>query len=535
MSDYNYLIRKDQPVRPFHKHWQFCVGSGHAALALRADYVRQLKYIHDNLGIRYVRFHGILNDDMHTLDTFDDILEGLPCGREIVEENFYLCGVAYDNILSCGMKPFVELSFMPYLLAGEEKKGKGFYGSNFGNPADLGRWAAYIQSFVRYLIHRYGEKEVESWYFEVWNEPDLQGAFYLGTQEDYFKLYVMTATAVKEVDSRLRVGGPATSGSKWIADFVKFTQKENVPVDFISTHQYAGDPLTGVEEDSDLKSKKTHKPDKKKQMKEMMEKISSVLQEKEGITCLEAVRMMFGDPSEIKDIPSDRFAINSEIVRKQACGLPVIYDEWNFLATFSAESNDTRKAAAYDIRTAINVEPNVTGSSIWCFSDIFEEMHQFKEEFHGGFGMLTIHGIPKPTFHVFQMLAQAGDEIYIMENEEAREIEMSAFTGEDGKDIFFYRFSMKQTDAPKQTAGLQFELDEEPKEVWVQRIDEEHCNPYGLWAAAGRPADLTPREVADIIERSALQKERLDYKYENGVLSCEVSLGVNDICRIHIN
>lgn len=538
MSDYHFRISRNQEKRPFHKHWQFCVGGGHAALALRLDYIKQLKYIHDELGIRYVRFHGVLNDNMHTLDSFDQVLEGLPRGKEIIERDFYLCGIAYDNVLSTGMKPFVELSFMPESLAREEKKGNGFYGSNFSHPKDLNAWAQYIKSFISYLLHRYGNEEVESWYFEVWNEPDLQGAFYLGTQQEYFALYEATAQAIKEVDGNLRVGGPATSGSKWVGDFVAFCHDNKVPVDFISTHQYAGDPLTGIEEDSDLQKKRREEKsgasteDKAQKLQRQMQKLSDMLPE--NVTCLEVLRIMFGDPSESKEIPLDRFVKNSEVVKAQAQGLPVIYDEWNMLATFSSHSNDMRKAAAYDLKTAIDVEENVTESAVWCFSDIFEEMHQFKEEFHGGFGMLTIHGIPKPTFYAFKMLSEAGAERYVMEDMAEQEIEASAFDGENGKDVYLYRVNMKQPDLEKKTVQVQIELEKAPAEVWLERIDEDHGNPCKIWERDGKKADLTAKEVECLIKESCMRREKIDYGFENGVFSCNVRLGVNDVYHIHV-
>ena len=160
------------------------------------------------------------------------------------EFNFRACGIAYDNVLSAGMKPFVELSFMPRELAEDpEKTGSFYYRPIDCMPKDLTAWRDYIQRFIRFLEHRYGEAEVRTWYFEVWNEPDLNPVFFQGTRDDYFRLYEATARAIKEVDPHLSVGGPATSGSKWVKSFRNFCEEKNVPLDFISTHQYAGDPL----------------------------------------------------------------------------------------------------------------------------------------------------------------------------------------------------------------------------------------------------------------------------------------------------
>lgn len=533
-----FIIDKRIQVKPFHKHWQFCVGSDHAAVAIRADYVNQLKFIHDELGIQYVRFHGIFNDDMHTLDSFNQVFSALPGGEKIVERNFYLCGVVYDNILSCGMKPFVELSFMPQSLAKEKKTDGGFYGSNFNNPRDLKEWADYVQSFIQYLLHRYGNEEVESWFFEVWNEPDLMGAFYLGTQEEYYKLYEVTAKAIKEINPKLRVGGPATSGSKWIKSFVSYCKQNNLPLDYVSTHQYAGDPLGGVEDEGgpdneNTETKKEDRSDKKKQLQEKLASVTSALQDDN--TCLDILRMMFGDPSETKDIASDTFKKNSAIVKRQAEGLPVYYTEWNMLATFSAYSNDTKKAAAYNLKTALDIEENVTGSCVWCFSDIFEELHQFKEEFHGGFGLQTIHGIPKPTFYALKMLTELGSERYDLgENSTNHEIGIAAFMGENRKDILLFRQKMKQIDLPKEKVNIKMELAHKPSKVILERIDDNHCNPLKIWEEDGSKADLTPQEVEEIKAKSQLTEETLDYVFKDGWFEVTVGLCVNDIYHIKI-
>lgn len=216
------VIDKNTPTKEFRHHWKFCVGSAHATYALRHDYTVQLAKVREELGIERVRFHGIFGDDMHTLTRATDILP-MPFGRSYVERTFRQCAAAYDNILSAGMKPFVELSFMPKQLAMFGfAKGFFFYKPIVSLPRCMKKWQEYIGEFVRFLIDRYGKEEVESWFFEVWNEPDLPVIFFDGTQKEYFKLYAATARAIKAVDNKIRVGGPATSGNKWVEEFVAY-------------------------------------------------------------------------------------------------------------------------------------------------------------------------------------------------------------------------------------------------------------------------------------------------------------------------
>lgn len=139
-------------------------------------------------------------------------------------------------MLSIDVKPFVELSFMPEdLKSGNETV--FWWKGNKTPPADKGKYASLIYEVVKHLVQRYGLDEVKQWYFEVWNEPNHKG-FFTGTKEDYFEMYKIAANSVKKVSPELRVGGPATAGNAWVGDFIDYCDKNNVPLDYISTHTY---------------------------------------------------------------------------------------------------------------------------------------------------------------------------------------------------------------------------------------------------------------------------------------------------------
>ena len=526
-------IPGNTPRNPFNKHWQHCVCSCHASFALRRDYTEQLTRVHDELGIQRVRFHGIFDDDMHTVHRFSDILP-IPGGKKLYEQSFRYCGIAYDNVIRAGMQPFVELGSMPKHLARRQKKGLFYYKPIISMPKDDVTWTNYISDFIRFLIRRYGLEEIRTWFFEVWNEPDLRIAFFDGTQADYFHLYEITARAVKAVDEQLKVGGPATSGSKWISEFVAFCEKNSVPVDFVSTHQYAGDPLGGVHDDTVVEGEKKKEKPQSVFSGVNLFRLFSVFKGMEGKTVLEGLRKIMRDPSEEKNIPNDTFKTNAPIVKRQAKGLPVYYTEWNENAVFSSYTNDTRKVAAYDVKTALDIENDVDGSAIWCFSDIFEEFHPFPEEFHGGFGLLSQHGIPKPVFYALKMLNMAGNERYELPGATDGEISMAAFYGGGEMQVLLTRQKMKNLDLPKEPAVVTVELPEAPKSLILNRVDEMHCNPLKLWEEMGSIVDLTPAEVEHIKEKTAMIDEPIDYTYENGLLTFSAALGVNDVYFIRI-
>ena len=521
-------IAKDAPQRPLNKHWQFCVGSGHAGLALRTDYCRQLARVHKELRMERVRFHGIFCDDMHTLHNLKDFLP-LPGGKRFTEQSFRLCGLAYDNVLEAGMQPFVELGFMPKHLAKRNKRGLFYYKPNISLPKSDAAWEEYIKAFIRFLLQRYGARRVEGWYFEVWNEPDLRIAFFNGSQDDYFHLYEVTVRAIKEVNPRLMVGGPSTSGSKWVDAFVSFCSSRGVPLDFVTTHQYAGDPLGGVQDQGGPSAKENTE-----KIGLSWAKLRHLMFGRRPGTVLEGLRQFMGDNSETGDIAGDIFMKNAPIVKRQAGGLPVFYTEWNENATFSAYTNDTRKVAAYDAKVALDIAEDVTGSSIWCFSDIFEELHPFPEEFHGGFGLLSQHGIPKPVYHAMKMLADVEGQHCLLDVPQDSEISAYAFKSEAQTQLLLVRQKMKNLDLPKLSAAVAVELDVPPAAVTLRRIDENHGNPLKVWEAQGRPMDITPAEALTISEETAVREEALKYHYEGGVLRFAVELGVNDLYFIQI-
>ena len=520
-----FALAEKTPLQPFDKHWQFCVGSGHAGLALRADYCRLLRLAHDELGMGRVRFHGIFGGAMHTMHRLSDILP-LPGAKKYIETSFRHCGIVYDNVLAAGMRPFVELGFMPPLLAKHKSRGLFFYKPNISQPRDLDAWKQYVQSFVRFLQGRYGKEEVRGWFFEVWNEPDLRIVFFRGGQSDYFRLYEATVRAIKAVDPQIRVGGPATSNSKWVADFVEFCEKKQVPADFVSTHQYAGDPLGGVREEG---GKEPGMPGG------ILGKLLRGFGDAPRDAILPAYRRLMGDETEERDLRDDVFRANAPIVRRQARGRPVYYTEWNTSATFSAYSNDTRKVAAYNMKACLALEGVVDGSSIWCFSDIFEEHHPFPEEFHGGFGLLTQSGIKKPVFHGMKILAEAGEERYALPGALDGEIGMAAFRSGTETQVLLLRQKMKNRfDLPKEEASVSVSLDAPPRRVYLQRIDETHCNPLKAWEEMGSPQVPTPTQLAQIQAQSAMRDEELPYTWRDGKLEFVVSLGVNDVYFIRI-
>jgi len=221
-----------EQVGPLPHIWAECAGSDRAAITMRESWRRDLDRWKREAGLKRVRFHGILNDEL-------GVYAPTILSRGKSAPNFQNIDHVYDGLIEHGVSPYVELGFMPKALASGTAS-FGFYGGNVTPPTSLDAWGAFIGELVRHLVDRYGLAEVRKWPFEVWNEPNLM-SFWTGTQAQYFDLYKTTAVAIKSVDSQLQVGGPSTSSTAWLPEFLGYCTANNAPLDFVASHVYAGD------------------------------------------------------------------------------------------------------------------------------------------------------------------------------------------------------------------------------------------------------------------------------------------------------
>ncbi len=465
-----YIVRKEQ-VSPFPHYWEMCVGSCHAATALREDYRRQLRQAHEELGFRYVRFHGLFDDDMSVV-LADSPSPYIPSDR--VKYSFMNTDNVFDFLLSIGMKPFLELGFMPRLLASGTETVMA-YGGNITVPKDFGMWGDLIEAFARHLLERYGEEEVRTWFFEVWNEPNLP-VFWNGTMEDYFLLYETTARAVKKVCSDFLVGGPATSINAWIPEFRNYCKEKSVPLDFISTHHYPTDDPMWNNPGTDL-------------MALMAEQGADVMNRYDR----HIMRKM------------------TERACKEAGDLPLYYTEWNVSAVLGDAVHDEAYTSAYIARITDENDGLVKGYSWWTFSDIFEEMGQIPGEFHGGFGLMTYHGIPKPAYRCYELLHRLGEKrVEVAAQQENDHLGIIATEAAGELRILLYNHNTKAlNEISKEEIVIQ--LPEGTAEsAKVYRIDEQHGNAHSKWETMGSPMYLTKEQTRELLKASELAQEKAE-------------------------
>lgn len=454
--------------------WEHCVGSCHAPLALRSDWQRQLQQSHAELGFRHVRFHGLLSDDVGTVVRHQ---EGLLY-------SFFNADQIFDFLLSIGMRPFIELSFMPTALA-SGRKTVFHYQGNVTPPRDFKQWGSLVGRLARHCVARYGSREVSQWFFEVWNEPNLK-AFWTGTQKEYFRLYEHTVRALKKADPALRVGGPATAQNAWITEFLDFCETRRLPVDFVSTHHYPTDIPEYENDDTDTQLAHSRR---------------SIMREW------------------------------AQDARRRARGRPLYYTEWNTSSNQRDPRHDEPYAAAFVIKTALEASASVDGYSFWTFSDIFEESYFPSMPFHGGFGLMNLHGLAKPTYRAFELLHHLGDERLLVDGLHDT-VDVSVVRGERQIILMLTNHALPRYAIQARKVQVRLTNAQSPHRVTMQRIDDTHANAKRVWRELEEPEYPDSAMLEQLEVASRLVSESYPCHYADGAIHLEVDLPAHAVAAI---
>ncbi|MEO6925533.1 MAG: glycosyl hydrolase family 39 [Rhodanobacter sp.] len=438
---------------PFPHFWETTFGSGRASLALRDDYRKDLDAVRKATGFSYVRFHGIFDDDV-------GLVNREPDGS--IRYNFSYIDQIYDGLLEHGVKPFVELSFMPPALSSDPKALQEFwYRPNIAPPKDYAEWDAMISAFARHLIERYGIDEVASWYFEVWNEPNI--GFWAGKpqQPTYFTLYDHTVRALKAVNPRIRVGGPSTAQGAWATEFLAHTKKNNVPVDFVSSHVYGDDTA------------------------------EHVFHTDENIPRRDMVCRTVDK-------------VHKEILASPYPHLPLVFSEYNASYANLPNVTDTIFMGPWMANTIRECAGKIQMMSYWSFSDVFEEQGIVRSPFYGGFGLIAAGRIQKPAFNAFAMLHKLGDHQLKTKSDSAL-----VTRRDDGTVVLaLWNYAPPVGKTASYTAGepvgsaKHFSVEVKhlsaDAKATVWRLDETHGNAVALFNKMGRPDFPSREQIAQL-------------------------------------
>jgi xylan 1,4-beta-xylosidase len=435
------------PGHPFPHFWEQMFGSGRAILSLRDGYRSDLRDVKQITGFEYVRFHAIFQDEV---GVYDEDAQGTPV------YNFSYVDQIYDGLLANKVRPFVELSFMPKKLAARDALHAFWYKQNVSPPKDYAKWDNLITAFTKHLVDRYGIAEVSQWYFEVWNEPNID--FWVGDpkQSTYWELYDHTARAVKAVSARLRVGGPATAQAGWADAFIKHCADGNVPVDFVSSHVYGNDKAEDVFG--------THEVIPRDQM-----------------VC-RAVKK-----------------VHEQIQASAKPQLPLIWSEFNASYMNEPDVTDAAYMGPWLADTIRQCDGLVDMMSYWTFGDVFEEQGVVKQPFYGGFGLLAEDGIPKPAFAAFEVLHKLGDE-RLASNSDS----VLLTRRKDGSLVLaVWNYAPPGAAGSPKTITLRFQ-GISSHHASISRVDGTHGDVHSLYEKMGSPHYPTQAQIADLRKAAQL-------------------------------
>jgi xylan 1,4-beta-xylosidase len=414
--------------------WQPMIGAEHLSLLLStgrtggrvvgAELSQALSIAATELGVRAVRAHGICGDDLG--------LYTEPGGQP--RYDFSAVDQVYDELLRLGLRPVVELSFMPWALARDPGATVFSYGAVISPPRDWSRWASLVERFTAHLVSRYGLAEVrDHWAFEVWNEPNL-AVFWSGSQAEYFRLYDLTARAVTAVHPGLRVGGPGSAAAGWAEEFLAHLDEAGAPASFLSTHVYG-------------------------------------------------------------TVPPD---LRPVLARHSRAGLPLWWTEWGVTPLHHNPVTDTPFAAAFLLRGMRSAAGRVAALSHWVVSDHFEELGPPPRLFHGGFGLLSVGNLRKPTFWALRLLNRLGPRqlaVSVTGDGAWSIVEAVAATAPAGRiGVLIWNGTLSQHPVPDPgplTREITLHLEVAPGDSYTvrhYRIDAGHSNIAAVWAglAGGR-------------------------------------------------
>jgi xylan 1,4-beta-xylosidase len=280
------------------------------------------------------------------------------------------------------------------------------------------------------------------------------------------------------------VGGPATAQTAWIVEFLDYSERHHLPVDFVTTHYYPTDAFS------------------------------------EGDT-----------EKKLASAPRNVMRERAEKAMQQARGLPLYFTEWNISSDPRHSLHDDPFAAAYATHILMSLQGLIQGYSFWTFSDIFEENYFPSVPFHGGFGLLNLHSIPKPVYRAFQLLHRLGNEQIEMSGRHDT-VEVWAIRKENQLVLLSVNHALPGH--PISTERVEIILDKapEPSSSFIERIDEDHANPRRTWLKIGSPEYLSSLDVERLQISSQLLKEPQSWSGTEGNVRLHFDLPPHSVAAI---
>jgi len=479
---------------PVDRFFDLSVGSDYPGTLIRDDSQTQLKLTVDELGFRYIRFHAIFHDVLGTVRIED--------GKTVY--NWSKIDQLYDDLLARHIRPFVELGFTPNALATSQNSIFYWHG-NTSHPKREG-WHDLVDAFIRHIELRYGRDEVRTWFFEVWNEPNLSGFWEGGDQKAYFELYDLTAKTIKSIDPALRIGGPSTAGAAWVPDFLVHVKQSGAAVDFVTTHTY-GVQGGFLDENGKSDTKLDPSPDA---------------------------------------IVGDVRRVRGQIAASPFPGLPLYFTEWSTSYTPRDSVHDSYISAPYILTKLKASQGLLQGMSYWTYTDLFEEPGPPSAPFQGGFGLLNPEGIRKPAYFAYKYLhALQGESLATSDAQAMLSTRDGDFTAviwdfqqpeqKVSNRPFYTRVIPSHSASPVQLRVTHL-APNAAYQLKVHRTGFHANDAYTAYLEMGSPKDLTAAQIAHMSEltRDLTETDKAMRSGPTGTVEFIVPMKSNDVVLVKL-
>ncbi|MFZ0960338.1 MAG: beta-xylosidase [Terriglobia bacterium] len=488
------VVNLQESAGPVDRFFDLSVGSDFPGTLIRDDSQAQLKLTVDELGFRYIRFHAIFHDVLGTVRIED--------GKSVY--NWSKIDQLYDDLLARHIRPFVELGFTPKALATSQNS-IFYWNGNTSHPKPEG-WRDLVDAFIRHIEERYGRDEVHTWFFEVWNEPNLSGFWEGADQKAYFELYDLTAKTIKSIDPSLRVGGPSTAGAAWVPEFLAHVKQSGAAVDFVTTHAYGVDGGF-LDEEGRNDTKLSPSPD-----------------------------AIIGDVRRVRE----------QISASAFPGLPLYFTEWSTSYTPRDSVHDSYISAPYILTKLKASQGLVQGMSYWTYTDLFEEPGPPSAPFQGGFGLLNPQGIRKPAFFAYKYL-------HALQGECLRTSDQQAMLATQGGNVtaviwdweqpeqkvsnrpFYTKLIPARAAAPVQLRVTHL-VPNAAYRLKVHRAGYHANDAYSAYLEMGSPKELSAAQIAHLNEltRDLPETDKVMRSGPMGTVEFTVPMSSNDIVLVEL-
>ena len=440
----------------------------------------------------YVRCHDLLcsGDGVPSLKwSSTNAYTEDPAGRPVYD--WTRVDAIFDTYVKAGARPYVEIGFTPEAMTVHPQNYPhdpppdvplSPKGGQAWPPKDFGKWAELVHRWVGHCVDRYGADAVRSWYWEVWNEPNIE--YWQGTRAQYFQLYDVTVDAVRRALPGARVGGPETAGGAggtFLREFLQHCLDGHVPLDFVSFHAKGRPKVVDGH-----------------------------------------VRM--GLSYQLADVDRATAVIGSFPAYRS---LPIVIGESDpeGCAACRGPQNGYRNGTMYSSYEAASLPRileiagghglNLEGNLTWAFE--FED-----EPYFAGFRALATNGVDLPVLNVFRLWSQMNGQrlpVTSTAGHTAAEIraggvpadhpDVSAYAAVDGEHLYLMVWHYADDDVPGPAADVTMNIaglpvPDGPATVTVQRIDADHGNSYAAWQRMGSPQPPTVEQRAQLVKASAL-------------------------------